>query len=420
MNLIILILIFMLLSALFSGIEIAFVSSNKLRIEIDKNQGKLSAKILSSFQDKASKFIAMLLLGNTFSLVAYAVYIDKYLKPILFENLPQILTTDYFVLIIEIFIASTIILIFSEFLPRLLFRMNPNGILKFFSYPLFFINKLLYPIVVAIIQISELILKFVFKIKNTEKRYKFSSVDINNLIEEYKSEDKKEDEKEELKIFRNALEFQELKLRECLVPRTEIKALPNTAELKEVVDLFIESGHSKILLFENDIDNIIGYIHAYDIFKKPESVEKMIRKVDFYPETMQAKIVLNKMIFNQKSISVVFDEFGGTAGIVTLEDLIEEIFGDIEDEFDDDETVDEKVNENTYILSTRLEIDSLNDKYELNLPESETFETLGGFIIDRYENIPDKGEVLIIDNFKITILESTSTKIELIKLEIIT
>jgi CBS domain containing-hemolysin-like protein len=258
-----------------------------------------------------------------------------------------------------------------------------------------------------------------FKINSSEKKYKFSSADINNLIEEFKSEDEKEEEKEEIKIFQNALEFQELKLRECLVPRTELKALPKTASIDDLLEMFIETGHSKILLFENDIDNIIGYIHAYDIFKKPESVHSIIRTLDFYPETMQAKLVLNKMIVNQKSISVVLDEFGGTAGIVTLEDLIEEIFGDIEDEFDEDETIDEQINESTYLFSSRLEIDFINDKYNLGLPESENFETLGGFIIDRYENIPDKGEVLNIENLKITILESTSTKIELIKLEVV-
>jgi CBS domain containing-hemolysin-like protein len=279
--------------------------------------------------------------------------------------------------------------------------------------------KISYPFIIGIIHISEFFLRVFFKINSSEKKYKFSSADINNLIEEFKSEDEKEEEKEEIKIFQNALEFQELKLRECLVPRTELKALPKTASIDDLLEMFIETGHSKILLFENDIDNIIGYIHAYDIFKKPESVHSIIRTLDFYPETMQAKLVLNKMIVNQKSISVVLDEFGGTAGIVTLEDLIEEIFGDIEDEFDEDETIDEQINESTYLFSSRLEIDFINDKYNLGLPESENFETLGGFIIDRYENIPDKGEVLNIENLKITILESTSTKIELIKLEVV-
>lgn len=419
MSILVYILITIVLSAMFSGLEIAFVSSNKLKIELARNKGKLSAKILSILNSNSSNFIAMLLMGNNIALVIYGIYMAELLDKPINSILPEQLNTSFTHLLIETIVATIIILIFAEFLPKALFRLKSNKILNFFSYILIILYYLSYPFVFAFIKFSEVIIKVFFKTNVKQEKYHFSSADLSNLVEEYKNEEGEEAEDEKLKIFQNALNFQEVILRECLVPRTEVKALPIESKIEDLINLFMDSGHSKIPIYENDIDNIIGYIHAFDVFKKPESIKEIIRDIEFFPETMQAKVLLHQMIDNNMSIAVVLDEFGGTEGIVTLEDLIEEIFGDIEDEFDDDETIYEEIEENTFMFSARLEIDHLNEKYNLDIPVSENYETLAGYILNSYENIPDKGEIINLDNFKITIIESSLTKIELLKLEIV-
>ena len=417
-TIVIIIILSIFFSALFSGVEIAFVSANKLKIELDKSRNKISGKILSWFNLRESKFIAMLLLGNNVALVVYGMYMEEYLNPKLFAILPEFMHGNVVILLANTIISTIIILIFAEFIPKATFRLMANRIMEIFSIPLIVIYYLMSPIATAFIKISEFILHNIFGADISNQTYRFSTIDFDNYIEEFKGSEDNETEEidSDLQIFQNAIDFKTTKIRECMEPRTEIKAVEKGNSIEELKEAYRESGHSKIIVFEDDIDNIIGYVHAYDLVNNPKSIESILRNIDFIPETMPANKMLNKMLNKNSSIAIVLDEFGGTAGMVTMEDLIEEIFGEIEDEFDKEELVESQIEDNIYILSTRLEIDYLNEKYNFNFPISEEYETLGGLITTVHENIPQNGEVVIFQNYSFEIIKASNAKVETVRL----
>ena len=418
---ILIILLSIVFSALFSGIEIAFVSANKLKIELDKSRNKISGKILSWFNLREGKFIAMLLLGNNISLVVYGMYMEEYLNPKLLAFLPDFMQSNVVLLLINTIVSTIIILIFAEFIPKATFRLMANRMMELFSIPLMAVYIIMSPVVMAFIKMSEIILNNILGANISDQAYRFSTIDFDNYIEEFKGGEKSVSDEidSDLQIFQNAIDFKTTKIRECMEPRTEIKGIEKGDSIEDLKDSFRNSGHSKIIVFEDDIDNIIGYVHAYDLVNNPESINSILRDIDFIPETMPANRMLNKMLNANSSIAVVLDEFGGTSGIVTMEDLIEEIFGEIEDEFDKEDTVEEKKSDNLFVFSTRLEIDYLNEKYDLNFPISEEYETLGGLIISVHENIPQNGEVVIFQNFSFEIIKASNAKVETVKLSLI-
>ncbi len=412
------IIITLLLSAFFSGMEIAFISSNKLKIELDKSKGLFSAKLLSRFNKTPSRFITTLLLGNNIALVIYGIVMANILKPYIINFLPSTLCSDFMILLIQTILATLLILIAAEFIPKVLFRINPNATITLFAVPVNIFYYLFYPIIYLFVGLSKFILKYIFRVKSIEEQYVFSPIDLDNYVKEfsiYKQD--KSDIKQEMQIFQNAIDFKNVKLRECMVPRTEIFALDQNNSIETLKQSFIESGHSKILIFKDSIDNLIGYTHAFDMFKKPVSIKSILKPVIIFPETMLANNALSKFIKQNKSIAVVVDEFGGTSGIITMEDVIEEIFGEINDEYDVGVLIEKQINENEFIFSARLEIDYLNKKYNLNLPESDQYETLAGLIIHYHESIPKLNDKIRIDTFIFKILEASKTRIEKVNLK---
>ncbi len=420
-SILVIILLSIFFSALFSGIEIAFVSANKLKIELDKSRNRISGKLLSWFNQRESNFIAMLLLGNNVALVVYGMYMEEFLNPKLLSILPDVVSSGIVLLLVNTIISTIIILIFAEFIPKATFRLNANNMMAIFSVPLSVIYFLMSPLVLLFIKMSEFIINKVLGEELTNQTYKFSTIDFDYYIEEFRGGGELGDEEidSDLQIFQNAIDFKSTKIRECMKPRKEIVAIEINNNIDDLLRLYSDSGHSKIVVFEEDIDNIIGYVHAYDLINKPKSIKYILRDIEFIPETMQANMMLSKMINNNISMVVVLDEFGGTSGIVTMEDLIEEIFGEIEDEFDKEELVENKIDDNTYVFSSRLEIDYLNENYNFNFPTSEEYETLAGLITTYHENIPTKGEVVIFQNFSFEILKASNAKIELIRLRIV-
>lgn len=409
----------LLLSAFFSGMEIAFISSNKLKIEVDKSKGMFSARILSDFTKTPSKFIGALLLGNNIALVIYGIAMAKLLEPVIINILPLHLSTEFVILIIQTIISTLIILFIAEFIPKALFRIYPNKILNFFAIPVKLFYLIFYPVIYVFIGFSEFVLKKLFRIKFTYEKYNFSPIDLDEYVKEFIPADDSESElNQEIQMFQNAIDFRNVKLRECMIPRTEIIALNENESIEILKQNFIDTGHSKILIYKESIDDIIGYTHSYDMFKNPTSIKSILKSVIIVPETMLANKVLSMMIQQHKSIAVVVDEFGGTSGMITMEDIIEEIFGEIEDEYDVEELIEKQTKNNEYIFSARLEIDYLNEKYKLNLPESDDYETLAGLMLHHYENIPKNGEQIIIGHFIFNILLASQTRIEQIHLKI--
>ncbi|MCK9613313.1 MAG: hemolysin family protein [Bacteroidales bacterium] len=406
-------LISVLFSALFSGAEIAFVTSNKLKIELDKKNRKITNRILSGFMNKPSDFVSTLLIGNTIALVFFGMSMARILAPVIIKILPEYLLSDFLIMIFQSVISTLIILILAEFTPKVLFRLNPNRILQFFAVPLFAIFYLLFPLQFLFVKTSEFILKFVFKLKLSGEKYLFSHADLNNYIKEYSSEhNESENVLPEIQMFQNAIEFGQTKLRECMVPRNEIVAVEENDDTSELLKKFVNSGHSKILVYSKHIDNIVGYTHSFDIFSTPENIKSIIKPIIYAPETMLAKDVMPLLIQQHKSVAVVVDEFGGTSGMITLEDLIEEIIGEIEDEFDVDEPVERKINDNEFVLSGRLEIDYLNEKYQLDIPENDEYETIAGFIIHQIGRIPAEKEILNIPPLIISVVKASNKRIE--------
>lgn len=410
----------LIFSGFFSGMEIAFVSSNRLRIELDLKKNKFAARLLNPFYKNPSRFIGALLLGNNIALVVYGIAMARILEPHIINVLPDVVNTDFSVLLIQTFLSTGLILIVAEFLPKIIFRINPNGILSLMALPVFVIYYLLYPFIIIYIGLAELILKYVFRMNLNQDDYRFSTVDLNEYLREYVSPQQDEvQNKHDIQLFQNAIEFKHIKLRECMLPRTEIEAVKSTEQMELVVKKFEETKHSKLLVYENSIDNIIGYVHSYDVYKRPENLQEVLRNIEVFPETYPANLLLRYFIQARQGIAVVVDEFGGTAGIVSMEDVIEEIFGEIEDEFDEEEDVEIQLSENEFHLSTRLEIDYLNETYKLKLPESDEYETLAGFILYHHESIPDFGEEITIEDYRIKVLKASDNKIEEVKLKVL-
>ncbi len=419
MQLIVPIAITLLFSALFSGLEIAFVSSNKLKIEVDKSKDQLQARILSLFLRKQSHFIAAMLLGNNIALVIYGIYSVRLLNEPLKQILPDGPGSEALLLIIQTILSTLVILVLAEFLPKVLFRINPNKTLTFFSIPVFIIYILIYPLVLLFIGLSELILRLVFRIRITRPNYTFSTTDLDYyLLESAVLQPDEREEMQEIQMFQNVRDLNNIKLRECMVPRNEILAIDASESIENLRNFFVETGHSKIPVFQHSVDNIIGYAHLYDLFRKPASISEIIKPVMIVPETMPANKLLNQFIAERKSVAIVVDEFGGTAGMLTIEDVIEEIFGEINDEFDVEEQVDQKISEDEYLFSGRLEIDFLNEKYALNLQKTDDYETLAGYIIHHHQSIPSANDEIVIEGFHFTILQATDTRIEQVLLRL--
>ena len=406
---ILVIVIMLLLSAFFSGMEIAFVSSNKLHIAIEKQQKNFIAKILNKLTQRPSKFIATMLVGNNIALVIYGVFMGD----LLMHYIPL---EGFTALLVQTVISTLIILLTAEFLPKVFFQLYANNLLKFFALPAYFFYLIFSWISELVIWISDKVLKLVFKTKGDSVQLTFTKIELGNYItEQMETVEKKDQVDSEIQIFQNALDFSEIKAREVMIPRTEIVAVDVYTKPKELANLFTETGLSKILVYKENIDDILGYVHSFELFKKPKNLKKVLIPVVFVPETMLAKDVLNILTKKRKSIAVVIDEYGGTSGILTVEDIIEEIFGEIEDEHDSPQLTETTIKEGHYIFSARLEVDYLNEKYNLNLPEDEAYETLGGLIVNHTENIPEQEEEITLENFRFKILEVSNTKIELVE-----
>jgi len=414
----------LLLSGFFSGMEIAFVSSSRLKQEIDIKRRLMPARILAVFYKNPSRFIGALLLGNNIALVVYGIAMAKLLTPVISALLPDTIETEFAQLLLLTIVSTLVILFTAEFLPKILFRISPNAILNFFSIPVWLFYFLFYPLIYLYIGLAELLLKYVFRLKLSPESYSFSTIDLDEYVNNFKpvgSTDTEEVEEisHNIQMIQNAIDFKNIKLRECMVPRTDIKAVELNSEIENLSKLFTKTGHSKIVVFKESIDNIVGYVHVRDIFEQPDSIEKVLRPVNVFPETMTANELLSQLIKSKKSIAVVLDEFGGTSGIITIEDIIEEIFGEIEDEFDKDNTMEKQISDTEFVFSSRLEIDFLNNKYNLNLPESDEYETLGGLIINHHESIPAANEIIEFGSFKFTVLKASENRIEEVKLEIV-
>ena len=420
----VIIILSLLLSAFFSGMEIAYVSSNKIHIEIEKKQNTFLAKILAKLTKKPSKFIATMLIGNNIALVIYAFFMGDALVNWFQSLLPsQYQFVDYLLtdlsLLTQTIISTLIILITAEFLPKVFFQIYSNSLIKILAFPAYIFYVLFTFVSDFVIWISDMVLKKFFGTEGDEVQLAFSKVELGNYIsEQMETVEKYDDIDTEIQIFQNALEFSDLKAREVMVPRTEIVGVEIRESIKTLNDLFTSTGLSKILVYKDNMDDVLGYVHSFELFKKPKVIKSIILPVEFVPETMLAKDVLNVLIKKRKSIAVVLDEYGGTSGLMTVEDIVEELFGEIEDEHDSVELIEEELAEKHFKLSARLEVDYLNDTFKLNLPENENYETLGGLIVDHTEEIPKKNEVVSIDKFEFIILEVSNTKIDLVELRV--
>ena len=423
---IIMILSMLVLSAFFSGMEIAYVSSNKVHIAIEKQQDGFLSKILQKITNRPSKFIATMLIGNNIALVIYGFFMGdllmSYIGPYLgIDSQNTSSSSDsimFLALFIQTIISTFVILITAEFLPKVFFQIYANNLVKFFALPVYFFYIIFSVVSEFIIWITDKILKLIFKTDGDEVQLSFSKVELGNYISEQMETVKTEDEVDsEIQIFQNALDFSEVKSREVLIPRTEVVAVTIDRSPKELSELFIKTGLSKILVYNENIDNILGYVHSFELFKKPATIKSILIPVVFVPETMLIKEVLNILTKKSKSIAVVIDEYGGTSGILTVEDIIEELFGEIEDEHDKLVLIEKVVNNGIYVFSARLDVDYLNETYKLNLPENENYETLGGMIVSFTEGIPKKDEVIVFQDYTFNILEVSNTKLELVEVK---
>ncbi|MDO4196864.1 MAG: hemolysin family protein [Prevotellaceae bacterium] len=420
-HLIISTLVVIVFSAYFSGMEIAFVSSSKLRFEMDKEANKgISTRILSVFFDHPNNFISTLLVGNNIALVIYGILMARLLD-IWFLGALREQGYEELQLILETLISTLVVLVTGEFLPKTLFKINPNGVMRFFAIPTMLFYIILYPVSKFSSGISKLLLRcFGMKVKRTDNDTSFTKVDLDYLIQSNIDDVNNEDEiNDEVKIFQNALDFSNVKVRDCIVPRTELDAVDTDTTLEELKNRFVESGHSKIIVYKEDIDEILGYVHSSEMFrlKQGEPWSKSIREVPFVPETMTAQKLMKIFMQQKRSLAVVVDEFGGTSGIVTLEDLVEEIFGEIEDEHDSNNYVATDLGDGEYMLSARLEIEKVNSMFDLDLPESDQYLTVGGLILHEYQSFPKVNEVVKFGHWEFKIIKKTSTKLELVRLK---
>lgn len=412
----ILIIVFALIaSAFFSGMEIAFVTANRLKIELDSQKGTFSGKILSNFVKHDSRFIATMLLGNNIALVVYGIWMAKLLEPSISDF---VYGNEALILTIQTIISTLLILFTAEFLPKATFQINPNRVLQVLSFPLVVLYTVLYPLTMFTMFLSNGFLK-IFRVDTKNGKTAFSKLDLNDYVRDLNDRMDEESELDnEMQILQNALGFSQVKARDCMIPRTDIVALEVESSVEEMKDKFIETGLSKILIYRDTIDNIIGYAHSFELFKRPSRIKEILIPIAFVPEAIPAKDLLELFAKQHGNIAIVVDEYGGTSGLVTIEDVVEEIFGDIEDEHDSDELLEKRIDEKTLLFSARQDIDYLNEAFDLELEESPEYETLGGLVLHHLESIPEEGTVLEIENYIITIESVSDRRIEIIKVEL--
>lgn len=411
----ILILVALVFSAFFSGMEIAFLSASKLRFEIDRQKNEFTAPVIDIYYSHPDRYISTILVGNNIALVIYGILFSSVLEPYLAP-----IGSEALKLLVQTLISTLIILVAGEFIPKMLFKSMPNFWMNTMSVPLFLFYIILYPISMFMSGLSKAIMRlFGVKIKSDEATL-LGRADLDYLLQE-SSDSASADEKvdKEVQIFQNALDFSKVKLRDCMVPRTEIEAVAYDDSIEELTDVFCKSGRSKVMVYKESIDNIIGYIHTIEMFKRPQKWQERVILAPIVPETMAANRLMNLMLLKKKSMAVVVDEFGGTAGIVTLEDIVEEIFGEIEDEHDTQDYVDKKLSEREYMLSGRLEVDALNEKYDWHLPVRDDYQTLAGLVLFAYQGIPSEGEEITLPGYTLKIVKATQSKLELIRLTVL-
>lgn len=412
------IILCLILSAFFSGMEIAFISSNKIYLGIEKKQDNFISLILTKLTENPSKFIASMLIGNNVALVIYGFYMgDVVLKWIMdcgFQFSP--LTT----ILVQTLISTFIVLITAEFFPKVFFQIYANSLIKIFAVPAYLFYRLFYYISTFFIWISDLVLKKFFKTEGDQVQLYFSKVELGNYItEQMNSVEDDEEVDSEIQIFQNALEFSGVKARDIMTPRTELVSIDLFDTVSDLKELFIETGYSKIVVSQNSLDDIVGYVHSFDLFKKPQTIKSVLMTVEFVPETILIKDALNLLIKKRKNVAVVLDEYGGTSGIITIEDIVEELFGEIEDEHDlDEELIEQELGEGKYLFSTRLDVEYLNETYKLMIPEEDSYGTLGGFIVNSTKEIPQKGDKIVIDRYHFVIEQASNNKIELVRLTV--
>ena len=411
---------FLFMSAVFSGLEIAFVTADKLMFELKRQQGSKGAALISKFIEHPSNFISTMLVGNNLMLVLYGIYMASLLDPILASNFSPPFDNQVFLLLVQTIISTIVVLVTAEFLPKRIFLINPNSLLTLFAIPIRLIMALFHPVVWLVVRSTRYIITRWLKLEYNEDKPVFGLTDLNNYVKktlETETDEEDTPESVDTRILDNALEFKTVKVRECMIPRTEIVAIDINSPIEDLKQLFVDSGHSKILIYSDSIDEIKGYCHSLKMFKKPGSIKEIMTKIIIVPETVPANELMIQFIQDRKSVALVVDEYGGTSGIVTMEDIIEEIFGEIRDEHDDEDLIEEKLNDEQFVLSARNEIDYLNEKYLLQIPEGD-YDTLGGYILEVNENIPSVNDVVIADQFEITILSLKDNRIDKVKLEV--
>lgn len=413
MSTITIVIVTLLFSAFFSGIEIAFVSSNRLKLELDKSSDSFISKTIAIFSRNESNFIASMLIGNNIALVIFSISMTKLLDPFLNE----VITSSFLLLFTQTIISTIIILITAEFIPKAIFRINPNYMIKIFSLPLVIFYFVLSPIVFVMLSISRFVLKYIFRLEAQEVNQLFSKIDLDEYLESLtQNNNSNSGNNIEVEMLQNALELSNIKVRECMVPRTDMAAINIKSSVEQLLKLFIETKYTKIPVFKDNIDNIIGYVHSADLFKKPITIKSVMLPIPIVSESLTANEMLNTFIKKNKSIALVVDEFGGTSGLVTVEDVTEEIVGEIEDEHDIADIIDEKISDTEYLFSSRMEVDQINNKYNLELPESEEYETIAGLFLSLHEDIPIKGESIKYEN-KLLVIDSVDEKsIKLIRI----
>ena len=400
------IFISLIFSAFFSGMEIAFFSSNKLKIALDKESGSRSEKIIFNFLGNQSHFITTMLIGNNIALVVYGLFMAKILN----DPLSNLFQNQFLIGFLEILLSSILFLIVAEFIPKAIFSILSNRMLKVFAIPAFFMYKILTPIVFIITFISGIILK-IFGVKKTENKINFNRIDLDNYLEQHYTENQ-EEINPEVEILKNALEFSKIKVRDCMIPRTEVVSMDVNESIDFLKRSFFQSGHSKIIIYRENIDFVLGYVHSYELFKHPTKIRNMLLPISFVPESMPVKKVLDQLLKDRRSIAVVLDEYGGTSGIICLEDIVEELFGEIQDEHDIEEIMEEKISANKIKFSAKVKVSYLNEKYNLSLPDSTEYETLGGLILTSISNMPKKNEKIEVNNSSFVVSKVTDNFIE--------
>ena len=404
----------LLFSAFFSGVEIAFVSANKLKLELDKSKSKISSRMIAFFSKNESDFITTMLVGNNIALVVYGIVMTQILTP----TFQHFFNSDILLLLSQTIVTTLIVLVTAEFLPKVVFRIFPNRILNIFAIPIWILFVFLRPVAILMLNLANMLLKYVLKKEISEDRQVFGRTELDDFLSNVKSTEGDKESRVEVEMLQNALDLSEKRVRECMIPRTEIVAVDFLSSINEIKEKFIETKLSKLLVFKGNIDNIIGYIHSFDLFRNPQNVKSTLLPLTFVPESMKAMELLNQFIENNKGIAVVVDEFGGTAGIITIEDVTEEIVGEIIDEYDDDEVMDNQIDDSTFILLGRNYVEEINKKYKFELPESDEYETISGLLLHFLEDIPKDGDLVAIEHFNFTITSVNKTTIREVKLVI--